>query len=148
MLIRLFVFMLVLLCFCVATEFSVKKRFFIQSVIGFRLSVRPSVCLSRRSTAAAACGWFAAEREHLQRTSIDTTAAGAGAQQQMRVASCREPRTRIDTDVLREEVPPVNASHGSFENPLGRFVLRSFRQGGGAFRRRGDGGGWRAGRPC
>jgi len=32
--------------------------------------------------------------------------------------------------VLREEVPPVNASHGSFENPRGRFVLRSFRQGG------------------
>jgi len=27
-----------------------------------RSGVRPSVCLSRRSTAAAACGWFAAER--------------------------------------------------------------------------------------
>ena len=86
MLIRLFVFMLVLLCFCVATEFSVKKRFF-YTVSHWFPSVLPSVCLSRRSTTAAACGWFAAEREHLQRTSIDTTAAGAGAQQQMRVAS-------------------------------------------------------------
>ena len=107
-------------------------------------SVHPSVWLSRRSTAAAACGWFAAERVRaadvdvctsfrliycilfrkfliskinvaLQllklwlkkvttTTTVDrqlraprtgygsTSAAGAGAQQQMRVASCREPR--------------------------------------------------------
>ena len=27
-----------------------------------RSGVRPPVCLSRHSTAAAACGWFAAER--------------------------------------------------------------------------------------
>jgi len=48
-------------------------------------SVRPSVCMSHRSTAAAACGGFAAERP------ADTryrSIAGAGAQQQMRVVSC------------------------------------------------------------
>ena len=56
-------------------------------------SVRPSVCpsLSRRSTAAAACG-CTAERvacgEH--RSTASTPAARA--QQQMRAASCREPR--------------------------------------------------------
>jgi len=33
--------------------------------------VCPSVCLSGRSTAAAVCGWFAAERGRLQQISID-----------------------------------------------------------------------------
>jgi len=49
--------------------------------------VRSSVCLSHRTTAA---GGFAAERRRLQQTSVDICerrAAGAGAQQQMRVAS-------------------------------------------------------------
>jgi len=32
----------------------------------------PSVCLSRRSTAAAACGWLAAELGRGQQTSIDS----------------------------------------------------------------------------
>jgi len=45
-----------------------------------RPSVRPSVCLSHRSTAAAACGEFAAERP-AGRT-YRSTAAGAGAPQQ------------------------------------------------------------------
>jgi len=49
--------MLVLLCFCVATEFSVKKKdFFIQSVIGFRLSFRPSVCPVDRQQQRHAAG--------------------------------------------------------------------------------------------
>jgi len=34
--------------------------------------VRPSVRLSRRSTAVTACGWFAAERGRLQQISIDS----------------------------------------------------------------------------
>ena len=55
---------------------------------------RPSVCLSHRFTAAAAVGGFAAERQRLQQISIDSCgrrAAGAGAQRQMRVASCWDP---------------------------------------------------------
>ena len=43
-----------------------------------RTSVCPSVCPSHRSTAATVAGGFAAERR----------AAGSGAQQQMRAASC------------------------------------------------------------
>ena len=63
-----------------------------------RTHVRPSVCLSRRSTEATAAGGFAAERPAGSR--YRSIAAGAlqasccrrlGAQQQMRVASCREP---------------------------------------------------------
>jgi len=42
-------------------------------IIIIRVYVGPSdrlpVCLSRRSTAAAACGWFAAERPAAPRTS-------------------------------------------------------------------------------
>ena len=47
-----------------------------------RVSVRPPVSLSRRSTAAAECGGFAAERP-AGRT-YRSTAAGTGAQQQRR----------------------------------------------------------------
>jgi len=57
-----------------------------------RLSVRPSVRLSRRSTAEAACGGFAADRR--QEISIDgrrrcsaATAPQLGAQQQMQAVS-------------------------------------------------------------
>ena len=46
---------------------------------------RPSVCLSRRSTAATAAGGFAAERCAGKR--CRSTVAYAGAQQRMRVAS-------------------------------------------------------------
>jgi len=55
-----------------------------------RGKVRPSV----RSTAATATGGFDAERRRLQQISIDSygrRAAGASAQQQMRLASYREP---------------------------------------------------------
>ena len=45
------------------------------------VSVRPSVCLSRGSTAGAACGWFTAERLAGRRYQ---SIAGAGAQQQRR----------------------------------------------------------------
>jgi len=48
-------------------------------------SGQESVCLSRRSIAAAACGWFAAERERLRQISIGNCRR-AGAEQQMRVA--------------------------------------------------------------
>jgi len=47
-----------------------------------RSGVRPYACLSRHSTAAAACGGFAAERP-AGRT-YRSTAAGVGAQQQRR----------------------------------------------------------------
>jgi len=53
--------------------------------------VRPSVCLSHRSTAATAVGGFGAKRAPAAAADIDRCgrrAAGAGAQQQMRVASC------------------------------------------------------------
>ena len=62
-----------------------------------RLCVRPPVCppvcLSLRSTVATAAGGFAAERRRLQQISIDScgcfvAGTGAGAHQQMRVASC------------------------------------------------------------
>ena len=49
-------------------------------------SVRPSVCLSHRPTAVTAAGGFAAERPMID--SRGRRAAGAGAQQRMRVASC------------------------------------------------------------
>jgi len=52
---------------------------------------RPSVRLSHRSTAATAAGGFSTERRRLQQISIDSCwgrAAGAGAQQQLRVALC------------------------------------------------------------
>ena len=45
-------------------------------------SVRPSVCLSHHSTAAAVCGGFAAEHRAGRR--YRSTTAGAGAQQQRR----------------------------------------------------------------
>ena len=57
-----------------------------------RVSVRPSVCLSRRSTAAATCSWFAAYR-----LSIDVCgrqSLGCGQRQ------CRDPR-RIDAELFR-----------------------------------------------
>jgi len=56
-----------------------------------RSGVRPYVCLSHRSTAPTAAGRFAAERPCLQQILIDSCgrrATSAGAQQQMRVASC------------------------------------------------------------
>ena len=56
--------------------------------------VRPSVCLSHRSTAATVVGGFGAKRAPAAAADIDRCgrcAAGAGAQQQMRVASCWEP---------------------------------------------------------
>jgi len=49
--------------------------------------VRPSVCLSHRSTAAAAAGVFAAERTARRRWLRAPCWRRAGAQQQMRVAS-------------------------------------------------------------
>ena len=56
----------------------------------FRSGVRPSVCLSHRSIAAAAVG-FPAERRYRSIVAgavLRGRAAGAGAQQQLRVASC------------------------------------------------------------
>jgi len=50
-----------------------------------RLSVCLSVCLSHRSTAAAACGGFAAERRAGKR--YRSTVAGAGTQQQRRLST-------------------------------------------------------------
>jgi len=55
---------------------------------------RPSICpsVSHRSTAVTADGGFAAKRRRLQQISLNRyRAAGAGAQQQMRVASCWQP---------------------------------------------------------
>jgi len=57
-----------------------------------RPSVRLSVCLFHRSTTTTAAGGFAAERRRLREISVDScgrrTAGAAGAQQEMRVASC------------------------------------------------------------
>ena len=50
-----------------------------------RLSARLSVCLFHRSTAAAACGGFAAGRPAGRKY---RSIAGAGAQQQMRAVLC------------------------------------------------------------
>jgi len=52
-----------------------------------------SICLSHRSTAATAASGFAAQHQCLQQiliVSCGCDAAGAGAQQQMQVASGRE----------------------------------------------------------
>jgi len=55
------------------------------------VSACPSVCLSRQTTAAAACGWFAAERrKHLQQ--ISNASCRRRAQQHMRAASYGERR--------------------------------------------------------
>ena len=51
----------------------------------YRPGVRPSVRLSRRSTAAAACGWFAAERQHPQQISIDSYNAAHALEQQIQI---------------------------------------------------------------
>jgi len=64
-----------------------------------RPSVRLSVCLSHHSTAAAACGGFAAERRADVRYRLTAAAAGRppaatpqhGAQQQMRAVSRLQP---------------------------------------------------------
>ena len=61
-----------------------------------RLSVRLSVRLSRRSTAAAACGGFAAERRPAGRR--HRTIAGDGAQQQMRQCRVNSRGTTLNTD--------------------------------------------------
>jgi len=57
-----------------------------------RSGVRPSVCLFHRSTAATAASAFAAEgptsKQEISIDSCGRRAAGAGAQQQMQVASC------------------------------------------------------------
>jgi len=51
----------------------------------------PSVCLSRRSTAAAACGWFAAECGRGQQILI---AADAACLYQLSIdIHCRRPRS-------------------------------------------------------
>ena len=76
-------------------------------------SVSLFVCLSRRSTAAAVCGWFAAERRAGRRYQSITPsadapytsyrsvpAAGAGAQQQTRAASRCEPRREAQHGVV------------------------------------------------
>jgi len=66
---------------------SIRSRIFV--LVGC-----PSVCLSVPSIDSnRGSGCFAAERGRLQQISYDCcTARGARAQQQMRVASCREPR--------------------------------------------------------
>ena len=53
-----------------------------QGLSNARVSLCPFVCLSRRSTAAVACGGFAAERR-VGRT-YRSVAAGGGAQQESR----------------------------------------------------------------
>jgi len=67
----------------------------------YRSGVRPSGCLSRRSTAAATCGWFAAELGREQQISIDSCRRRVPATDRclllarellLQVASCREPR--------------------------------------------------------
>ena len=73
----------------------------------------PSICLSHLSTAAvAACGWFAAERPACRRYRLQVrapaprtsyrsiSAAGARAQQKMRVASCWEPMDEAQQRVV------------------------------------------------
>ena len=62
-----------------------------------RSSVRPSVRLSRRSTAAAACGGFAAECPACKRC---RSIAGAGARQQMRQCHVDGRGTRLIADLL------------------------------------------------
>jgi len=52
-----------------------------------RPDVRPSVCLSRQTAAAATSGWFAAELGRVQQISIDNCRRRVP-----RVASCLEPR--------------------------------------------------------
>jgi len=75
------------------------------------VSVRPSVCLSRRSTAAAACDWFAAESEREQQILIDSCgrrvpAVGRYLLQAPVLSSKRGQRsvesrgTRLNTDLL------------------------------------------------
>ena len=63
-----------------------------------RPTVRPSVPLTAAATGdRRPAGGFAAERRRLQQISINICgrrAAGAGAQQQMRVVSCSQPTTK------------------------------------------------------
>ena len=77
-----------------------------QGLCNGRASIRPSVCLSHRSIAAAAAGRLAARAPCGQEISIDSCgrrATGAGAQQQMRAAASRpDPRRRVNTDLLPE----------------------------------------------
>ena len=58
----------ILSCFLVNT---LLLRTFVDDLRYGPASVRLSVCLSRRSTAAAACGWFAAVRRRVRPISID-----------------------------------------------------------------------------
>ena len=69
-------------------------------------SVCPSVRLSRRSTAAATCGWFAAELGRWQQISIDSCRRRVPAvdryllpapEPRLRVASCLRPEVRGST---------------------------------------------------
>ena len=55
-------------------------------------SVRPSVCLSRRSTAAATCSWFAADRLSIE--SCRRQRSGCGRRQ------CCDPRRRINAELF------------------------------------------------
>jgi len=74
---------------------------------------RVSVCLSRRSTAAAACGGFAAERRAGRR--YRSTAAGAVQQAPALSSKCGQPHVgsrlgRLNTDLLYSDlfssIPP------------------------------------------
>ena len=79
-----------------------------QRLCNGQVSFRPSVCLSRRSTAAVTCGWFAAELGRVQHISIDSCwrhvlAVGRYMlpELRLRVASRSEPRFEaLNTDLL------------------------------------------------
>jgi len=77
----------------IATNF---KKVAMQGLRNGRVSVR----LSHRSTAAAACGGFAAERP------AGTTAAGAGAQQQRRRSTALSSTNGFKGAGARGPVPP------------------------------------------
>jgi len=53
-----------------STLLTLSAQYAQQGLCNGPVSVCPSVCLSRRSTAAAACGGFAAERRRLQQISV------------------------------------------------------------------------------
>ena len=72
--------------------------------VSARVSVRPFVCLSRRSTAAAACRWFAAECARASTTDIDrmagTPAAGLSSKCGRRHVDSRGSRLNTDLSTL------------------------------------------------
>jgi len=88
-------------------------------------SVRPPVCLFRRSTAAAACGGFAAERP--ARRTHRPTAAGADAQQQRRRSSAFSSNTHcpVDSRVDQAEHRLLAISLSYCESVAARLQKRS-----------------------